>query len=677
MARPKYFGSRYFGAGYFGTAGTTTVFAYRPATPTFVALETEPYPAEWVILAEIALRERLRGWTLSATPNVWVTAYDPFTHVSASRLDRGEYRGLLGVRDNDVPMAVRADVAGVAAVPGTYFFDAANKLLYVRRTGSTSPNTRGSLLAADFALYVGSRTMNFDECYRGMIDGASLPVIRDERGGITRSVTTYESGDLSLSNGDGFLDEPANNWIWTEGTVQFLVGASWMARADFAPVSLMSIARQPEPGDDRVLLALRSRTDVLSRALPMHTLVDSGLFPLGATDGTLAGMWWGRVLDWPCVPIPSTSDLLAQDPLITRGIGDPWFTVQALRATAGDGTVTTVPANQYTAIDRGRIRLDAMAWPTPGDYTWSADMTRVSGPGSTVPYQQTCGAIARDLLLTCGVPTSLIDTAAFTQADLDCPFPLSVGVKGGVPPVAFVDVGQKLLEIRSSTFCEVYQAETGFWSCRVWTPAVGLIAEMPSLADDINIEAFQPSPGVTHTSVPNARVYYAPRFTSGAYDSISDTSTEDQARLRSTSYEEVTTVLALREHARVQVARLRRIAAADPRVHVITAGAELYRRRVNDRVYVRRPRGGAGVTRELRTVLSIDAIERTLDGQVRITVSDQSGIGVNLKCTAPDSTPDWASASPEERLQYGFTCEDDTECVDPSELTSFRQTCTW
>ncbi len=626
--------------------------------------------ARWVVLARLTAREGLHGWT-SAGSGAYSLSWDPYTHPTALRADRGLYRELLGVTENGTALTARASLAAVQANPGSYYFDEAAQVLYVETAGSVHPDTV-ALLQAEFVVRVATETVAFagQPPYDGQIDGQALPTVRMDRPELLRGILSFPSGDLTVANADGFWDYPAAAWIWTNGEIAFLAGTASMAYADFEPVATMQIARDPAAGDLGATFQLRSRSNATNRAFP-QTLI-SVLHGGSAGQGRYAPMFWGRVFDVPCYYLFQSS-----------GSRNRWLMVDSLTV-AG----TSIPIHSLEAVDRATgvrtVLTDGVDYFSLGGGAsfYAVDVSTTYDPATydivgalEAPVLSTCGAVARDILLLCGVPAAEIDTAAFDQADLDNPAPISLYVAGGDIDASGLVTGAELLNrLERSCLLSVFQGAGGLWTCRVWDPSfdwAGL-----SVYTDADLFAVAPEAQVTRQPVAAVSVRYAHEQYRDRWSEVTRSTTEASARLDGTETEVVETCLAQVTDATRLAQRLQLVASSVPIEIAIEAGASLLAANPGDKIRLQRPRG-ASRTGTVDQPMEIDAITKRLsDMGATVRLSNQRGLGALVKVAAPAGTAAWASATADERMQYAYAT-DGNGFVVTGDGTTYRQAVGW
>lgn len=638
------------------------------ASAAYLALLEQP-SVLWVVLAELTARELLKGWA-SAGSGAYDRAWDPYTHPTTLRADRGLYRELVGVWENGTPLTVRASVAAVQANPGSYYFDGST--LTVQTSGSVDPDTLASVQAV-FTVRLATEPMAFADLppYDAQVDGARLPSVRMDQPELLRGTTSFPSGDLTVTNADGFWDYPVAAWIWTNAVVACLAGDPSMAYADYEPVLTMQVARTPTAGDVDCVWQLRSRMNATNRAFPSHVVGDFGSWlPYGSTAVDASASLpaaWGYIVDAPLVFVGFTGPRnrwAAVDPFVS--VVSAWHSLAAIeRATGARTALTNILTGGSDYIDLGGAGdvIEIITTWDPADYDIVATVT--CGP-------TTAGAVAQAVLVACGVPLAEIATATFDQVDLDMPETVGiwVGVRPGADRLTSLRTGTEMLNDLERGLLSVFIGADGLWTARAWDPSfdwAGL-----SVLTDADLYRLSPVTGVTSHPVAAVAVRYGRRIYDDLWSSVSRSSDEAAARLDAEETETVDTVLAFASEAAQLASRLLLVGQQSPLELDAELGSRLMTAVPGDQVRLQRARG-ASLTGTVDVPMEIIAITKSLAGMAtRVRLSNQRGVGPLAKVAAADSVAAWASASADEMMQYAFAC-DDQGFVDASDPATFRQ----
>ena len=651
------------------------------ASAAYLAL-LEQASVEWTVLAEVQLRQALRGWT-SEGSSAYSVPFSLYTHSTALRLDRGLYRGLDAVWVGRTPLTLLASVAAVKAAAGSYYYDAATEKLYVRTSDSVNPDTL-ALIQALGTLRLATSPPDFSDQppYDAQLDADNLPSVEASRPDLLRGLSKYPSGNLTLLNADGFWDPlcdvtPAAGWLWLNNTVRLLLGGDALAYSEYEVIATMQMSDVPKCADLSTTIQLRSISNAIGLSFPRHTLQDwysSSVSLLGGTPSASLPVWFGVVREAPLVFVGDNgtrNKWISGDPFILTAV--TYSNLYAVERATGTRTALTDIASggtDYLYLGGADRAMEVIkAWDA-ATYDIIADVSQ-SG--------QSCGAMALQILQACGIPSALIDTASFTQADLDnaAPLGLWIGVRQGSDLVSALRSGADLLdEVGRSTFLDVVFASTGLWTATVWDPSFDLATTRVLTDDDLfTCDAPQRvqvlSSGV---KVQYARAVYA--------DTWSETASSRSAALaeQNTDSENTKTVQTCLVNLVDAATHAQRCALIDSRPTQplrIRTGPVLMNYSVGDKVRIVRARGPAsGGT--LDRIFEIETLSKSLKTLECVAMlGNQRGLGEAVKRVAPDGTPDWASASADERRQYAFVADDVTHMVDPSDRTTYEQAVIW
>lgn len=641
------------------------------ASAAYLAL-LERASVPWIVLCELTAREDVRGWT-AASGGTYVATIEVQTHPASIRLDRGLYRPVVGVYENETPLDAAASLAALeAGTGGEYFWSEGSTLLYVKPTFAGDPDAL-SLMQVAFLVRLSTAPIAFDGVppYDAQLDLAALPVVRFDRPEILRGVTSYPVGDVSFVNADGFWDYPAAAWNWSNAVVAFYAGAEGLDRSDFELVATMLAVQEPSAGDEVALLQLRSRSDSVDVALPLNTIRDfygsAATLLSGGDPSMFLPIAYGDIVDAPLVFIydaGARNKWSPVDPFVSSGL--TIASISAVNRSTGARTLLVGGLVDYVVgFGDGSVEVDK---------SWDKDTYDLLWTGHS--SIRTCGAIASALLSLAGVPSSEIDATAFAQADIDNPARLSIFVGGGADVSVFVSVVDLLNQIERSTLSSIYQGADGRWTMRVWDPSIDLDQIDERLADSAFSE-WRPVAFVTEPVAPAVSVRYGYVAYSQAWQETNKSRTEDRARLLSGGRETVDSVLSNAGDAEILAARLQAIAATPTRRVEVQDGPAGMGLVSDDKLRIIRSRG-ASLTGSVDAVFEVESVVRRIATMtVDVTLGNLRGLGMMVKVAAADGTAGWDSATGNERLQYAYAADDATEQVDTSDASTYRQAGTW
>lgn len=637
--------------------------------------------SKWCLLAEVQVRRALRGWT-SEGSSTWSVPLSLYSHAATLRADRGLYLGLDGVWEGTTALTLRADVATVKANASSYFHDAATDKLYVRTSGGVNPDGL-SLVQAVGTMRLSTQPPEFTDKppYDAQIDGESLPSLLSSRSEMLRGISTYPYGDITLRNTDGFWDSlgdvlPATGWLWLNNTVRLLLGVVGMVYADYEVLASMQISAAPQVGDETARLQLLSVGSATKTAFPNHTMQDFYSFSVilgGGTPSASLPVWFGSVKEAPLV--------FALD----NGTRNKWVSgdmfhvlpvaysnLYAIERATGIRTALTdisTGGTDYFFLGGADRSIDIIkAWDA-ATYDIIADVEQAS---------KTCGAVAQRVLIACGIPTALIDTSSFDQADLDNPAVIGLwaGVRNGDDVVTALVTGADMLDdIRRATFCDVVLSTSGLWTAKVWDPSVPTLTSVSKLTD-ADLLVFRPESSVTELTT-TVKVQYGRSVYSDTWSETSSSRGASQAEQQVATTFTLQSLLATLADASAHAQRLSLLESRMKLRYRAEVGPVLLNAVVGDKVRVQRSRGPSS-TGSFDQVLEIESISKNLASlSCEVILGNMRGLGESVKRVAPDGTPDWASASADERRQYAFVADDVTGMVDPADRTTYLQAVIW
>lgn len=640
------------------------------ASAAYLALLEQSVVA-WRVLVTITAREVLRVWTSSGS-STYSVAFDPYTHPSTIRADRGLYRELVGVRENSTALATKASLAALqAGAGGFYFHDAATGTLYVKTSGSVDPDAV-SLMQVEFTVRLATRPLAevglppFD----AQVDGQSLPSMRFERPELLRGVVAFPYGDLTLRNGDGFWDYPVAAWEWANAPVRFYAGGEDMDVADYEPLPAMQVVRPPAANDDRAVIQLRSLSNATDRSFPNHTLREF----YGAVTGTAdvnayMPVWWGTNYEAPLLyqgdgTSGGRNKFIAGDPFHVA-VGVVVSNVVAIERATGARTVLVV-STDYIFFGGADHSVEVVNTYPPADFEIVADLTRSA---------KTCGQVALGILGACGVSTAEIDTAAFTQADLDNPAVVGLYVAGGVGVATFRSATDLLNELERATLSSVYIGADGKWTMRVWNPAIDLDDIL--VRTDAELRSWQPVTGVTETLVSTVFVRHSRQIFTDAWATTQSSSEEAIARLASGERSDIIdSCLAAEQDAADLAGRLQLVGSRPTFEVAVTDGPSTMGLVPGDKVRVTRRRG-ASLVGTFDRVLEVQSITKQLASiSTEATLGNQRGLGDLVKSVQADGEPGFDAASADELMVTAYVAED-SGFVDAADASTFRQAVVW
>jgi hypothetical protein len=655
------------------------------AAPTLTYDEWIDEPsAQRVILADVQAAQPLRGWTFDSATAVYRLAYDPFSHPTTVRTDRGLYRGLDAVWENGVALTVRASLALVQANASSYFFDEPNQTLYVRTSGSVNPDTVASILAI-FHVCVATEPVHFagQRPYDAQLSADDLPSLLTEQADPLLGVNVYPSGSLSLANADGFWDtltaqsfSGTTGWLFENFTVTFRIGGDALAFSDYQALPPMQIARPPAASVDTCVFQLRSLSNALGTAFPQHTWDQWD--PTSAQAQNIQGqympMLFGYGFDLPMTYQNSGGSFgfentyLSVDPILlaTKGM---IITVVYARPMGG-GARQVVPTTDYNPSPfSSRVDIDETNWPH-ADWTFSCDGYTADSFSTFLPVWTTAGAMLTEILALSGIPAAQINTSALTALDTSRPQRLGIYVPGGADVSSFTSAQDLINLIERSLRISIQASQSFTYDVSVWDPSFDLADT--TVLDETEILSLSVDDQVSEPRASSVTVRYAHNITQDNWLTATSSSTEAAVTLGTANSLTIDTCLVDAHDAAVAADRAL-ITARLPTLKLdITTGPRLFTAIAWQKFRVSMSRGPS-TSAAFDQVLEVLTLNKRLaDFTVDATLGNMRGLGESARVVGPAGGAAWASASADARRQYAFVTSSPLKRADPSDPASFR-----
>jgi hypothetical protein len=619
---------------------------------------------QFVVLVEPQPAERLGPFVLDSG-HVYKLTWPQY--VQTSVVSGGLYRRLDGVRENGTAYTEVFSVPACEALAGSYYFYPTDNILYVHTTTGSNPKVF-AFVGAWFTLPLSTATISFSDqsVYYPLVTGA-LPSWQAEMPDDLFGVTTSDTGQVSLLNGDGLFDRLSRQWIWRNKQVTSKLGGVGLAYTDFQTIATMRINRM-DPGDGVAALTLEQQRSLLNQSLPRRTWGDGTDF--AATNPSEAGalglsqpLIFGTVEDCPLV-------------LGNRDGTDYWY---AFDQFDNGTTLLTV----VVAVERA---TGARTTLTDGiDYTLSAFANFIRVINASYLYEThdiiatihnlataTFGSIAQRILVLCGESTDNIDTAAFTAADTAAP---QVLARFLAAPIQAADL---LRSLEQSVNGQVYVGADGRWTCRVFDPSVPSTYTSLSDADFASWEPTEDLASVLNT----IRARHSQKPFKDDWIEVSGTNSAVLYGSETSDSHRFDTWLTTSADASVLVQHhIFFRGVPECRIAFEERGLSLMGASVGDLVKVTRARAPVGRTgRYEGQFLRILSLTKRL-GPDAPTVSgvlgDLHGRADEIFRLAPASSSlDWSSASAEDKALYGFLSDAD-EYIDSTDSLTYRGKALW
>lgn len=632
--------------------------------------------AEWLaststsrqVLAIVSnIRETHIGWTRVGATTAYGISWSSQTHPGQAK---SAYRLLTGVRLNSSDLTPQASLAAVQATPSSWFWDSATSTLYVATASGASPDSF-SWIGSVFTLYFATTAVADAVLYEPRLTGA-LPTLTYAEPDLTVGLSSSASGSLTLVNADGFFDDLAWRYVWTNAVAQIRVGGGEMALADYLDAGTLCVVGPPAPADDVCVMQLRSFDNaVLGRAFPKHSFNQwFGDATPASLSGQMMPMIFGSVLNAPTFLIDDTAGtaaVLYVDP--TMEIDFSSYTVSAVYAfDRTTGAATHVPASDYLS-GGGILSINSVTWPV-ATYDFRVDVAHNSTNAVGTLMQQLINGMASFSAID-------IDTSAFDQADLDCPAVLGLYVAGGPVPQCFVSLRDLIQQLERSTLTRIAFGADGQWTIDVFNPTIDIDA--PTLREEL-MTVFRPTEEADKVIAEEVVVRYAQRVGAQTWSVATATAGADRYAHQSTESLPIETVLTTSHDATILAERLAWLCGV-PSIRVeIDGPPDCFALMPRDKVRVMRSRapGTTGAWPDPGASMEIESVsKRPSDCRASVTVGNLRGTGGAVKQCAPNGTPAWDSASGLERATYIYALDNATQRVDTADASTYQQNRAW
>lgn len=515
---------------------------------------------EEIVLVNVRAMLTLTGWTAvgGGSPNTYQVSVPNRTTPPAGH--EAMYRRVIGVRENGTDLTGQSSLANVNANAGSYFWDEATGLLYVRTTGTAvDPDTKTLMAArvqffhATTSIVLNATDGNADtgRFYEGAVSAQTGIVASQQITELFAGRSVTMGGELVLANGHkGWLHlvAPDSGYTFKHQQVLFRFGGRYrgetMPLSQFTTIGTM-LVEDITAGETDCRIALkpvgRAWTEI---TVPVTPYFETEYPNLGdGVRGTYKAILYGRA--WTAPALTSTlgfgvwtvADAAYQTLAAVHNVEaiSRSGNVRAVLTEGQDYTVNlttctvTVVTERFSHVD-WQIRVEATGQPTKH--------ANAGGAAGMRGYLSTASEIARDMLHRfAGLPASALDTSAFDEAHLDALDELAVYLPtprtlGSIFSTA--ENGQPSIE--RSVRALIGQTLGGLITMRVWDPTYDA-ATLPVLTKQ-DLAAFSPAPRLeTLTTI--ARVWYG---FDGRFDTWSKADAVDQVQQYLTG---VTTALEL------------------------------------------------------------------------------------------------------------------------------------
>lgn len=493
---------------------------------TFAEFITWP-DREEIILAQLSPLLTLTGWSATGGfSNTWQVTCLNRTSPPAGH--DAMYRRVVGVREEATELTAQTSIANVDANAGSYYWDQAAGVLYVRTTGTAvDPDTK-VVIAARVTFYqatTGIVPLRADGLhylgihYAGGLAPTDGPTSVQEATDILSGQSTSWGGACAFLNGHSawfHLVAVGSGYTWKNQKVVFRMGGRYRGQelplSEYSTIATMLI--EDIVADERTCrVALKPFRRVADVSLPVTPYFETEYPRLGdGVRGTYKAILYGRAWTQPA--------LTDTDGLGVWTLADAAYqnlaqvhVVEAVRRSDGARAVLTEGQDYSVNLTQCTLTLLSTLYPHT-EWTIWAEATGKShahaeaGGGAGMRGHLSTGSeIARELLHSfAGLKTADIDTAAFDQAHLDAPEALAVYLTSPRTLSSILstqEAGQPSIE--RSVQAIISQTTDGRMAMQVWDPTYDA-ATLPVLRKE-DLAAFTPSPRLERLTTAT-RVWY-------------------------------------------------------------------------------------------------------------------------------------------------------------------------
>lgn len=654
----------------FGLAASFDAWLAAPVRSEYVLCEPEP-------------SKTLMGFTAvgGGAPNTYVMSV-PRCH-QTDIVGGGVFGQVIGVQENAARLTAQTSLAYVDAHPGSWWWDEANELLYVRTTTGGDPDSF-TLMQAQIRLFLSNAPLILR---RVATDAASavyyepwltddVPVIQRTREDLLFGAMEVPSGSVSFTNGHRAWFTwvaPDGVWNWKNKPVRFYIGGGYdgvsLTRQQYAPMATMRI-EDVAPNEHTCQFALQPLQRRAELELPVTPFFsDSYPFLGDGVEGTKKWIGYGRATMKP--DLTDTSSYGGYT--IADAAFQTLFAVHAVWAIAkATGLWTPLTLTTHYTVNLTACTLTIVsATYAHADYEIAVDVTgKPDGAGS---YFRTYGAITRDLLETfVAAGLEELDVAAFTAAAAEAPNEIGFWIKQPrVLTSLFATIQPELPSLGRSAMGTVQQTNTGTWTASIWSPDVDAIETALVKSDFTD---FAPKPKLK-TIFPTVRVFY--NF-DHARQQWSVVEHDDPAtRYRTDSRDRVDVYTYLRSPSAAQrLAERYQLLSGGVTVEAafVERGARLATQPAGGKTLVTYDPAPAVAGVYENQPFEVLTMEIGLAPKLRVAgvLGNFHGLGGRVGRWMDPAAPDWATATAAARLPAGFWCDSDGR-ADPGDPASAQQ----
>lgn len=639
-----------------------------------------------VILCELEPVYTLTGFAAAGggLPNTYTLSVSRL--VETARVAGGLYAPCVRVTANGTALTERASSALVDANAGSWYWDAAAGVLYLRPTSGTPDSY--TLLAAR-RLYFATAPVVLEQTagdpttavyYQPWLTG-EVPQVRRQVEDLLSGLTQFPSGHVSFTNGHRAwygLVASDGLWGWKNTLAKFYVGGSYdgntLGRADYAPIAAM-LVEDVAPTETVCAFLLQPLRRITELELPVTPLFETTYPNLGnGVRGTKKWIGYGRA-----TIKPDLTDTVTSQGVYT--IADAAYqtlfavhAVYAIRKDTGAWTTLTETTHYTKDLTACTVTITSATYPH-ADYEIAVDVTgKPDGAGS---YLRTYGPIVQDILTThLGVAASSIDATAFGAVAADASTDLALWIKAPRTIASILSTSEpESASLGRSVMGTVQQTAAGLWTARIFNTDIDSITTTLRRED---LASFEPKPKlkIIYTGV---RVYYGYDHAKQQWSVVEVTDATIQYKTGSRDRLDLYTYLVSASDARTMAERYMLLAGAvTVEAEFEERGALLAQLNAGDKVYVTytpAPNVTGAYASEPFEVLDL-VVRYAPKLSVSGLLGNLRGLGGRVGRWTASTAPAWAAATAAERLASGFW-SDSAGLIDPADPSSGNRSIWW
>jgi hypothetical protein len=470
------------------------------------------------VLCEVEPSRTARGFT-QLDPLFYTSTYSvafPRFH-QTDVIQGGIYAKVIGVLQNDVALAeVTGGPTVVSGTAGSFCWDEANEMLYVRTTSGADPDTF-TLMQVQVRMYFANQPIVLLQTaddpttavyYHPWLT-ADLPRIVRTREDLLFGSMAAPAGNVSFTNGHGAwwtLVAPEGEWNWKYKPIRFYIGGGYsggmLTRDQFAAMAAMKIEDQA-PNEEVCQFKLVPVKRLAEMELPITPFFSSDYAHLGdGVEGTKKWIGYGRTTMRPDLTDTSSHGVYT----VADAAFQTLFAVHgawAIDKTTGVWTALTLTTDYTVNLTACTVTIVNATYAHAG-YDIAVDVT--GKPDGLGDYFRTYAAIVEDILTTAvGASAADIDAAAFATAAADATNEISFWVKSQRALTSlFATQESGLPSLGRSVMGTVQDTVEGKWTTSIWNPNVDNVTLSLRRSD---FAAFAPKPKL-RSVFPTVRVFY-------------------------------------------------------------------------------------------------------------------------------------------------------------------------